>query len=282
MSRAERRVYPRGLIDPPTGLSEPQRPLQLHERGVWDPAEQYWGEPDGLLEICLVEVIAAGPRPRFELERLLPGGEDPDARDPILEAVALRDRGQPARARALLEGLIEWDCRCLDAHAHLGALDFDDDPGAAHERTASPASRPREREIGARLEPCTAQERREPALQAGSLSSGRPDFEPGEPATAARLRIDFPAAAAMRPPADWTLESKRTIRRAQGQLVCSRSFARRPLNASRAATCSSQSAGAWARARGLIFPNPSDSQSTTLARFSCALRGSSMAAGVTS
>ena len=209
-------MYPRGLIDPPTGLSEPQRPLQLHERGVWDPAEQYCGEPDGLLEICLVEVIAAGPRPRFELERLLPGGEDPDARDPILEAVALRDRGQPARARALLEGLIEWDCRCLDAHAHLGALDFDDDPGAAHERTASPASRPREREIGARLEPCTAQERREPALQAGSLSSGRPDFEPGEPATAARLRIDFPAAAAMRPPADWTLESKRAIRTRPG------------------------------------------------------------------
>ncbi len=28
---------PRGLIDPPTDLSEPQRPLQLYERGVWDP-----------------------------------------------------------------------------------------------------------------------------------------------------------------------------------------------------------------------------------------------------
>lgn len=137
MSRAERWVYPRGLIDPPTDLSEPQRPLQLYERGVWDPAEQYWGEPDGLLEICLVEVIAAGPRLQFELEQLLPGGEDPDAPDPILEAVALRDRGQPARARALLEGLIEWDCRCLDAHAHLGALDFDDDPGAAQAHYAT-------------------------------------------------------------------------------------------------------------------------------------------------
>ena len=57
--------------------------------------------------------------------------------DPILEAVALRDRGQPARARALLEGLIEWDCRCLDAHAHLGALDFDDDPGAAQAHYAT-------------------------------------------------------------------------------------------------------------------------------------------------
>jgi hypothetical protein len=130
-------VYPRGLIEPPTDLSEPRRPLQLYERGIWDPAEQYWGEPDGLLEICLVEVIAAGPRLQFELEQLLPGGEAPDAPDPILEAVALRDRGQPARARALLEGLIEWDCRCLDAHAHLGALDFDHDPGAAHAHYAT-------------------------------------------------------------------------------------------------------------------------------------------------
>jgi hypothetical protein len=138
VSRAERWVYPRGLIDPPTDLIEPQRPLQLYERGIWDPAEQYWGEPDGLLEICLVEVIAAGPRLQFELEQLLPGGEDPDAPDPILEAVALRNRGQPARARTLLDGLIEWDCRCLDAHAHLGALDFDDDP-APRKPTTRPA-----------------------------------------------------------------------------------------------------------------------------------------------
>ena len=80
MSRSERWVYPRGLIDPPTDLSEQRRPLQLYERGIWDPAEQYWGEPDGLLEICVVEVIAAGPRLQFELEQLLPGGENPDAR----------------------------------------------------------------------------------------------------------------------------------------------------------------------------------------------------------
>src|SRR5450755_4338715 len=55
---------------------------------------------------------------------MLPGGEDPDAADPILDpildAIELRDRGQPTRARALLEGVIEWDARCLDAHAQLG------------------------------------------------------------------------------------------------------------------------------------------------------------------
>jgi hypothetical protein len=85
-----------------------------------------------MLEVCVVEVIAGGPRLQYEFEHLLPGGEDPDATDPILDAIELRDRGYPERARALLEGLIEWDPRCLDAHAHLGGLAFDqNDPVAA-------------------------------------------------------------------------------------------------------------------------------------------------------
>ena len=120
-------MYPHGLIDPPVDVEQPRSPLRLYEKGVWDPAEQYWGEPDDMLEMCLVEVIAAGPRLQYEFEQLLPGGEDPDARDPILDAIELRDRGYPERARALLEGLIEWDARCIDAHAHLGGLAFDQD-----------------------------------------------------------------------------------------------------------------------------------------------------------
>ena len=43
--------------------------------------------------MCLVEVIVGGPRLQFEFEQVLPGGEDPDAGDPILDAVELRDRG---------------------------------------------------------------------------------------------------------------------------------------------------------------------------------------------
>ena len=118
-------MYPRGLIDPPGEIEQPRPPLRLYERGIWDPAEQYWGEPDSMLEVCLVEVIAAGPRLQFEFEQLLPGGEDPDAGDPILDAVERRDRGHPDRAQALLEGLVEWDARCIDAHAHLGGFAFD-------------------------------------------------------------------------------------------------------------------------------------------------------------
>jgi len=88
--------------------------------------------------MCLVEVIAGGPRLQFKFEQLLPGGEDPDAPDPILDAIGLRDRGEPDRARALLAGLIEWDARCLDAHPHLGGLAFDqDDPAAAQAHYAT-------------------------------------------------------------------------------------------------------------------------------------------------
>jgi hypothetical protein len=100
MSRSERWVYPQGLIDPLGEIAAPPSPLRLYERGIWDPAEQYWGEPDGMLEMCLVEVIAGGPRLQFEFEQILPGGEDLDAADPILDSIELRDSGQVARASA--------------------------------------------------------------------------------------------------------------------------------------------------------------------------------------
>jgi hypothetical protein len=113
---------PRRLIEPRAPVVLTGAPLQLRGRGLWDPAEQHWGEPEDTIAAPLGRVIAAGPRPQFEFEQLLPGGENPDAEDPILRALALRDRGERARATRLPEGLVEWDARCLDAHAHLGAL----------------------------------------------------------------------------------------------------------------------------------------------------------------
>ena len=127
MTHGERWMYPRGLIDPRIDIEQPHSPLRLYEKGVWDPAQQYWGEPDDTVEMCLVEVIAAGPRMQYEFEQMLPGGENPDAGDPILDAVELEHRGYPDRARALLDGLVDWDARCIDAHAHLGGLAFDED-----------------------------------------------------------------------------------------------------------------------------------------------------------
>jgi hypothetical protein len=66
------------------------------------------------------------------------GGDDPDARDVIEEALARRDGGQHERAEAVLRGVAEWDPRCLDAHAHLGLLAFaagDVDAALAHYAT---------------------------------------------------------------------------------------------------------------------------------------------------
>jgi hypothetical protein len=107
------------LIDPTAAVELVGGPLQLFDRGWWVPGDEYWGEVDGAVPVPLVEVAAAGARRGFEFEQLLPGGDDPDPRDPIEEAIALRDAGQPRRAVDLLEGLVEWDSRCLDAHAHL-------------------------------------------------------------------------------------------------------------------------------------------------------------------
>ena len=70
-------MYPRELIDPPGEVELPTSPLRLYEKRVWDPAEQYWGEPGGMLEMCLVEVIAAGPRLEFESSSCCLAGKIP-------------------------------------------------------------------------------------------------------------------------------------------------------------------------------------------------------------
>ena len=107
-------------------------PLQLHHRGVWDPAEEYWGEEGEPIEEWARPIIARGPRPMYEMEQVLPGADpdDPDS-DPILRANNLRDAGRKARARQVLERLLINDLRCLDAHAHLGNLVFSDNVRSA-------------------------------------------------------------------------------------------------------------------------------------------------------
>ena len=74
MWRPQRWTFPRRVVDSPAELRESRRPLQLFERGVWDPTHEYWGEPSDMMEVSVVEVIAGGPRPQYEFEQLLPGG----------------------------------------------------------------------------------------------------------------------------------------------------------------------------------------------------------------
>jgi hypothetical protein len=105
------------------------RPLGLENCGMWDPAEEYWGEEGEPTEEWAKPMIARGPRPQFEMQQVLPG-EDPDGpfSDPITESNDRKDAGDFAGAEKLLNEMCESDLRCLDAHAHLGNLDFEHRP----------------------------------------------------------------------------------------------------------------------------------------------------------
>jgi len=105
-------------------------PLTLHEIGMWDPREHYWGEPP--LEVWARPVIKRGIRPEYEMEQVLPG-EDPDNpdTDPILDAIDLEQAGDHRNARRILMDMLASDLRCLDAHAHLGNFAFSRNPDMA-------------------------------------------------------------------------------------------------------------------------------------------------------
>jgi tetratricopeptide (TPR) repeat protein len=101
-------------------------PLRLEDRGIWDPLDEYWGEPDEPIDDWARPIVARGPRPEFEMEQVLPGADpdDPDS-DPITESNDLKDAGDARAAYKILMELCEADIRCLDAHAHLGNFVFD-------------------------------------------------------------------------------------------------------------------------------------------------------------
>ena len=124
-------VYPRfGLADMHVDV-----PLELAPRGEWDPATEYWGEPgDPLHQLCQI-AIAAGPRPCFEMEQVIPGADDDDwDSDPIIEAADLHYAGRHREAIRVLEAELAADVRCIDAWGHLGLIAFDTrGPGPAAE-----------------------------------------------------------------------------------------------------------------------------------------------------
>ena len=103
------------------------RPLRLRDEWEWNPEKEYWGEEGEPLEEWAQPIVARGPRPSFEMEQVLPGA-DPDDwdSDPILEASERKAAGDSAVAQALLVEMLAADLRCLDAHAHLGNIVFED------------------------------------------------------------------------------------------------------------------------------------------------------------
>jgi len=107
-------------------------PLRLEDQGLWDPAEEYWGEEGEPLEEWARPIVARGPRPAFEMEQVLPGWDPREEfDDPVGEAAERNEGGDPGGARRILMDLLAADLRCLDAHAHLGNLVFDHSAGEA-------------------------------------------------------------------------------------------------------------------------------------------------------
>lgn len=110
-------------------------PLGLRAVGLWDPADQYWGEPGEDLHPLVLDIVAAGPRPEFEMEQVIPGvGDDDWDLDPVADAAELHRAGADREASRILDGLIVLDERCVDAWVHLGNIAFDNKgPKAAGE-----------------------------------------------------------------------------------------------------------------------------------------------------
>lgn len=104
-------------------------PLRLTDQGEWDPheffEEELAGQDEEELPDYYVPILAAGVRPEFEMEQVVPGDLDPSADGPILEAVYAKDMDDPSRAEGILMNLLREDLRCLDAYAHLGNLYID-------------------------------------------------------------------------------------------------------------------------------------------------------------
>lgn len=102
-------------------------PLKLKDETLWDPKEEYWGEEGEPIMDCFKPIIAAGPRPSFEMEQILPGFDcdNPDS-DPIGRAVDLQESGDVEGSLRVLHQCLEEDLRVLDAHAHLGHWVFGD------------------------------------------------------------------------------------------------------------------------------------------------------------
>lgn len=102
-------------------------PLRLKDERLWDPKEEYWGEPGEKIDKRFKPLLAAGPRPSFEMEQILPGHdpEDMDS-DPIGQAVDLYEAGKVVESDRVLHRCLEQDLRTLDAHAHLGNWAFGD------------------------------------------------------------------------------------------------------------------------------------------------------------
>ena len=101
-------------------------PLRLDERGVWDPSSENWVPGQKPLPDWVQAIFKAGPRSSYEMERIVSRHEDAIGR-----SVELMAAGHPEAAERVLMNVTEQDLCCIDAHAHLGTLEFEKRPDKA-------------------------------------------------------------------------------------------------------------------------------------------------------
>ncbi|MEQ1507672.1 MAG: tetratricopeptide repeat protein, partial [Myxococcota bacterium] len=108
-------------------------PLPLRGGELLDLREHYepFREPEPYVELW--ERLTDRPRPDFKMDPIawgaFPGAEYDD--NPTCDATELVEAGREDEARELLMETACRDLRCIDAHALLGNLEFDEDPERA-------------------------------------------------------------------------------------------------------------------------------------------------------
>lgn len=129
-------AYASGLIENPRIAVDQLalEPLPLRDDGLIDlraTDEPYRGK-DGYAPFW--RRLTAKPRPSVIMDPIAWGqfpGLDDEEENPTCEAAELVQAGQNAEAYELLMDALGTDLRCLDAHAHLGNLEFDHSPKRA-------------------------------------------------------------------------------------------------------------------------------------------------------
>jgi tetratricopeptide (TPR) repeat protein len=108
-------------------------PLPLQGGELYDLRASYEPHRDPAPYAPLWRKLTAKPRPSFEMDGIA-WGEFPGSgvgEDRTHDAVELAHAGDREGARAILMEMLCTDLRCLDAHAHLGYLEFDRSPERA-------------------------------------------------------------------------------------------------------------------------------------------------------
>ena len=127
--------YATGLIENPRIAVEKLalEPLPLHNGELEDLRTGYEPFRKGEPYAPLWRKLTAEPRPGFVMDPIawgqFPGTGDEE--NPTCDAADLARAGQTAEAYDLLMEALGTDLRCLDAHAHLGNLEFDHAPRRA-------------------------------------------------------------------------------------------------------------------------------------------------------